>query len=346
MFASFLTIRWSVVLSVMPSSTTVAPSSSSVRPSSATTSERSFISVSGACSSLDPPCSSASAWTMNFLRSATVWCLSRGSQYSRSSTTPSSSTPAAALTQMYCMSRRRIMSSRYAGEEHSSSTSSSVASGSSSLSSSISDRLDADAELAGRRSLRVTSPPPRLSISVFPPLAPDIQSGLSFNVRLVTTWFLRTSTGLELPLASNTRMSVAARDEARGAPSGDVGESLSSPPASPPMSAPNVSSESHSSAHAFVGDATMPSLEALNTKSSSSSSVSSRSAVRSEEWKPSMRFVGGGVLRFWFCACVSDGLGRLVGSSCPPGVRTFGRFTGGAAGGLGSMRLNIERSCF
>ena len=106
MFASFLTIRWSVVLSVMPSSTTVLESSK-VRPSTLTM-ERSFI-VSGACKSLGPPRSSASAWTINFLRSATVWCLSSGSQYSRSSTMPSSSTAAAALMQMYCMSRRRIM---------------------------------------------------------------------------------------------------------------------------------------------------------------------------------------------------------------------------------------------
>mmetsp|Transcript_3017 Transcript_3017/g.11230 ORF Transcript_3017/g.11230 Transcript_3017/m.11230 type:complete len:209 (+) Transcript_3017:2509-3135(+) len=130
-------------------------------------------------------------------------------------------------------------------------------------------------------------------------------------------------------------MSVAARDDGRGAPSGDVGESLSSTAAPPGESKPSIF------APIFVGDGTMPSLVALNTRSSSSSSVSSRSAVSSDEWKPSMRFVGGGgVFPPVLAGIEGDGLGRR-GSSCGPGVLTAGRFTGGAAGGRGSMRLNI-----
>ena len=92
----------------------------------------------------------------------------------------------------------------------------------------------------------MTSPPPK------PPSASWRRAGhpvgLELQRQAVTTWFLRTSTGLGCRWPEQ-RMSVAAWDDGRGAPSGDVGESFSSTAAPPGESKPSI----------FAGDGTTPS---------------------------------------------------------------------------------------
>ena len=206
MFASFLTIRWSVVLSVMPSSTTVLESSK-VRPSTLTM-ERSFI-VSGACKSLGPPRSFERIRLDHKLlevrdrvvlvqRQPVLALVHHAVIVDRSGGFDADVLHVAQAHHEVAVGGRRALLLhlilRGVGFELLELVN---------LGELRGRGVGRQEQLAGDESAAQTLHQ-RLAA-----LAPDIQSGLSFSVRLVTTWFLRTSTGLELPLARSTRMSVA-----------------------------------------------------------------------------------------------------------------------------------------